>query len=345
MEQHIKESMNPTILEGTAKLYEIDMDTIIMLDGFENFVYEFQKNGVKFILRLVHSDHKTYEQVEAEIEFIDYLDHFGACVSTVIHSKHNQIVEKVTINDKDYFSVTAFIKGLGDKIKEQANSDFFWENFGRQVGLFHKLTKTYQPIHKRPIWHDDALYHNAPKYLLPDHKGVLKALNQITMKIDQLDKHVDNFGLIHTDLHFGNIVIDENDTLTFFDFDDSCYKHFISDIAIVLFYQSAFSEETVQARTKKSIRILKPFMKGYLKENHLDIKEFEQLNLFLKLREITLYAAILSSAEQLSEDDWVQWYFKTYYKRIVNDTPFLDMDDIMEWMKQIYNDSKLADEL
>ncbi len=328
MEKHIRESLNEEVLNEAFKLYEATSIKHHELDGFENFVYEFRKDEVDYVLRLVHSDHRTYDLVLAEIEFIDYLDKYGAYVSTVINSINDKIVEKVNINDKDYFSVSVFVKGQGTRITSKYRNDTFWENLGEQIGLFHSLVKDFSPLNKRNQWQEDSLYLNADR-ILQDDTVLLIKLKEIMKKILSLPQTKDNFGLIHTDIHEGNMVIDDHGKFTIFDFDDSAYKHFISDIAIVIFYQFAFREVTVKDRSESTVKILRPFLKGYRKNNFLAKEEFNNLNLFLQLRQVTLYIALKSSGQEITSTDWAKWYFRIYRDAIVNDIDFIDINDIL----------------
>ena len=50
--------------------------------------------------------------------------------------------------------------------------------------------------------------------------------------------------MIHQDAHLGNLFVDDNYTLTLFDFDDCVYGHFIYDIAMVLFYSAGWGRMT-----------------------------------------------------------------------------------------------------
>jgi Ser/Thr protein kinase RdoA (MazF antagonist) len=324
MEKHIRESLNESVLNRASKMYALSIEDLNALNGFENFVYEFKKDNRDYVLRLVHSDHRNYDLVLAEIEFIDHLDKHGAYVSTVYKSINNQIVEKVYINEKDYFSVTAFVKGQGSRITSKHRNEVFWEELGEQIGLFHFLVKEFTPLNKRNHWQEDSLYLNAKRILLDD-TTLLSKFNEISNRILSLPKTKDNYGLIHTDIHEGNIVIDNEGKFTIFDFDDSAYKHFISDIAIVIFYQFAFKEMSNKEKSENTVKILKPLLKGYQKNNALPLEEFRNLNLFLHLRQITLYIALKSSGPEITSTDWAKWFFNYYRERIIKDLPFIDL--------------------
>ncbi len=328
MEQHIMESMRDDLLKEATELYGISEKHLKILDGFENFVYEYKKQGVMYILRFVHNDHKTFNQVLAEIEFINYLAMNNACVSTVVHSKNDLLVEKVMINDKDYFSVSAFVKGKGHHVQASDKDSKYWEYFGEQVGKFHVLTKEYRPKHRREGWLEDSLY-NRVDTILKDDQPMQDAMKRIVEKVLAYPKTRNNYGLIHTDMHDGNMVIDESGNLTIFDFDDSSYKHFISDIAIIIFYQIAFQNLSLGKKNEYSIQILKPFLKGYNLHNFLPREEFHHLQDFFKLREITLYVALKAGGDEICKSDWAKSYFKTYREKIINDEPFIDVDYVL----------------
>ena len=73
MEVIIKKALTENVINEAIKLYGIDKSQFKSLGGFENFVYEYEKEKISYILRFVHSSHRDFTQVEAEIEFIDYL--------------------------------------------------------------------------------------------------------------------------------------------------------------------------------------------------------------------------------------------------------------------------------
>lgn len=333
MEQHIKESITDDIVRQAGDFYGVSLEDISYHGGFENFIYVFEKDSKEYILRLVHNDHNIYEHVLAEIEFVDYLALHNACVSMVIKSKFNNIVEKIPIDDTHYFSVSVFVRGLGGWIREETKNPLFWEKFGEQVGLLHKLTKTYKPIHKRLHWQDNTLYQIASK-VLEDDAIIYDVLKTLKSKIVNLPKHLDNYGLIHTDLHFGNMVIDSSGALTFFDFDDAVYKHFISDIAIVIFYQFFDRDIPLKEKSEQTVWILNNFLRGYQKQNTLPKEEWMHLNTFIILREITLYTAIKAGGPEVFNSEWGSRYIKTYRDQIIHGEPYIDLDYVLEHLEK-----------
>ena len=80
METHIKKAFTDAILDQVGKLYEIEAKSLYKVGGFENFIYGFEREDKVFIVRISHSDHRTYDMLESELDFVFYLADHGAQV-------------------------------------------------------------------------------------------------------------------------------------------------------------------------------------------------------------------------------------------------------------------------
>jgi Ser/Thr protein kinase RdoA (MazF antagonist) len=331
MEKHIKESMNQVFQNQALALYGLKKKNLEDLEGYENFVYGYEDKGKDYVLRFVHSDHRTYEEVLAEIEYIDYLAHHGASVSQVILSQDGNIVKKLKIDDASYFSVCVFTKGKGKQVQEEIEDPSYWQRLGKEVGRMHVLTKTYEPIHRRKEWDEDMLYTLADKVLVGKYAPIKEELEVLKKAINELAKNKDNYGLIHTDLHRGNMVLDQGKNFTFFDFDDSAYKHFIADMAIILYYEFAFKKKrSKEERTSRSIWMMEHFIKGYQEENKLSKEDWSHLNTFLRLREFELMIVVLSEGQETVESEWGRKFLEGQSNIILKHKEFLDLERFLK---------------
>lgn len=315
-------------------MFDVPFKDIVFLGGFENFVYEFSKQSKDYILRFVHSTHRPYNQVLAELEFIDYLSKHNASVSTVITSKNNLIAERINLNEIDYFTVCVFTKAPGGYVEEADVTPAFLAHFGREVGRLHRLTKTFKPLHKRLHWYEEDLRNMAVRYFDIEDNEVLTLFDSIVDEIKLLPTSVDDYGLIHTDLHFHNMYL-SNRILTFFDFDDSNYKHFISDIAIILYYRHTnrvmFDDNYTKDNYQNDVRkMLEFFLLGYKKENTLDPKWYQQLNLFMSLRSVILYIVMVAAGFKTHEDERYREYVKKAKIRALQHTMNLDLNRLLD---------------
>jgi Ser/Thr protein kinase RdoA (MazF antagonist) len=131
---------------------------------------------------------------------------------------------------------------------------------------------------------------------------------------------IENYGLIHTDIHAGNFLVDQNQNLTVFDFDDCAYFYFLSDIAIAIFYTVFFNPN----RHEISKPFITALLKGYMKQHVLKKSDFLQIELFFKLRILILYLALKRSTQPT--DPFTQKYNSIYFEDLKNHRPFLNMD-------------------
>lgn len=325
MDEIIKDAMNESVLNQACKFYEFEGSDLINLHGFENFVYGFGD----YVIRFVHSSHRSYEMVLAEIEFIDYLNNNGASVSTIIHSKMNNISERVVVNDTEYFTVTLFTKAPGAFIKKEEMNEELFYILGREIGKLHRVTKAFKPLHFRNEFDQENyidLYH---KYIPLEDAMIIKKCEEVIIKVKQIPKNNANYGLIHTDLHFGNIYKDNN-RLTFFDFDDSSYHYFVSDIAVVLYYYFTFTNKEAN-RIKKGKVILESLLKGYRECHSISDEMLNHLNDFLKFRETILYLVLIGDDQFSNNNPTMELFISQLRTNILNDIPFFDdLNDLLD---------------
>lgn len=331
MEKHIKELLTDEVLEKCALTFGLRLDDVTYIGGFENFVYEFKRNEIEYILRIGHSDHREYDMIRSELDWVNFLAQNNADVSTPIKSITGNLVEKEILNDGSYFTVTAYEKAKGIMPTKENIDDNFCFEYGRAIGKLHHLTKKYKPtenIPKRYEWHEDILFKNGEVFLPQEDEYIIKKYNELIVYLKGLPKDVDSYGLIHTDIHFGNFFVDNN-KLTIFDFDDCSYKWFISDIAIAIFYLTAFSMDS-QTRNSFVKEFMYSFMKGYNLENKLDTYWLKELKNFIKLRECIIYIVIHRSFEPSNLPEWTVKYKADFKRRLEKNIPLIDLDFLCE---------------
>ena len=325
MEKRIKDRFSEVILQQVMRAYNISDDQIQLLDGFESFIYEFQRNGQGFILRIGHSLRRPENLIRGELDWINYLHQGAAGVSRAILAENGELVVPIEDRSGDYFMATAFEKAAGGPPKKEDMGPKFYEDYGRLSGRMHSLTKTYDPADpswKRPGW-DDPIMLEVLGWLPESEDKVAQKYIDLKNYLDQLPKSNDSYGLIHFDAHMGNMFIDEQGVITLFDFDDCNYSWFVNDIAIVLFY-IAMGKDDQAVFTRV---FLEHFLRGYQMENQLDEGWLVEIPSFLKLREIDLYAVIHRSFDvENITDPWVAMYMENRVQRIEDGVPFIDFD-------------------
>jgi Ser/Thr protein kinase RdoA (MazF antagonist) len=328
MEPEITARYNDRILHEAMRRYGIAEDRIRLLDGFESYIYEFERDGAEYILRIGHNRRRSVELIQGEIDWINYLAAGGAGVSRAILSQNGELVECIDDDKGGQFLVTAFVKAQGRPVWEIGWTTELYERYGELLGRIHVLSRTYTP--RYPAWRrgewDDPNNLNVEQWLPPSEVVAAQKFRQIKAHLDTLPRSAESYGLIHQDAHGGNFFVDETGRFTLFDFDDCVYGWYIYDVAMVVMYMTVNAQDPLSVTQE----FMPPFWRGYQREMPLDPIWLVEIPHFMKLREVDLYAMLYRSFGDLqtAADDspWIERFLKDRKSRIENDISIVEYD-------------------
>ena len=329
MEKWIQELFTEDVLKDAASRFGCGTSHAKKLGDFENYVYEVHRGEVPYILRLTHSSHRSKEEVEAELQWINYLHKHGVNVSLVNDSEAGNLVEVLETGDTHFF-VCLFDKAPGKPVMMDDplfDDDLFYK-WGKLTGHMHRVTKGYvQGEAGRDRWdQDDVLDYE--KYLTSDKdRDIISKGHQNKETIRGFKETRDSFGLIHSDIHPGNFFYHDGD-LHVFDFDDSTQFFFVSDVAIPLYYSVwwKFRNETLETRRGFGGKFLIAFLKGYLTECDIDDEWVKRIPHFLLLRDLTLYTVFHKKWDLENLSDGERSLLSQIRERLQEDEPIVDLD-------------------
>ncbi|MEG1254318.1 phosphotransferase [Clostridium sp.] len=328
MEKEVKELFNVQILEEAAGRFGIDISTLNLIGGFQNFIYEYQKQDKSYILRLTHSSHRKEELVKGELDWILYLVNNGVSASKPTYSTQGKLTERINVDDS-YFIATSFEKALGQRIgyPECISNDELFEKCGQITGKIHFLSKIYRPSIKeiqRHDWTENYYLQNIKRYISTDQADVYESYKIIINKINQLRKDSNSYGIIHGDINVGNFLLSDKG-INIFDFDECQYSWFVEDIAIQLFYITyVFLDDSINERQSQAYRFMENFMRGYYKEIFIDEYCLRQIPIFLQLREIIVYTGMHRSLDLSNLNEWTKNYIEQSKSRIEQRIPLIN---------------------
>jgi amicoumacin kinase len=304
--------------------YGISNGQIRPLDAFESFIYEFNRGPDAFILRISHSLRRSENLIRGEVDWTNHLATGGVSVARAIASATGQWVEAIEDGLGGQFLATAFVKARGGSPWELWSPELY-ETYGKLLGSMHALAGGYQPPHpewKRPEW-DDEIMEFVDRFLPPSETLTRAKYQLLCDHLRSLAKGDATYGLIHQDAHGSNLFVDESGAITLFDFDDCAYSWFINDIAIVLFY-IVMDADDWPAFTRQ---FMTHFLRGYRQEHRLDPKWLQEMPVFLKMREMELYA-VLHRDFDVSDihDPWCARFMRDRKYKIEHEVPFIDFD-------------------
>jgi len=334
MDREIKRRFDNRIKQRFLQQYGVDPESCRPLDGFESFIFECDtgtgSNRRSIILRIGHSGRRNANLVRGEIDFINYLCDHGIPAARALPSPSGSLLETHADGHGEVFIGVAFRKIIGTEPWNAGWDDARYEQYGRLLGRMHALTKNYRvpdPAWKRPEW-DDSVMHEVEENLDADNRFAVDRYRACCEQASGFSRDVDAYGLVHFDAHSGNMLVDASGRIHLFDFDDAHYTWFANDIAIVLFYMLGGQKDPVAFTD----HFMTCFLEGYTRENRLDPRWLETIPMFLKMRQIDLYALLHRSndVDNLDptdgNDTWCLDFLNRNRPRIMNDVPVVDYD-------------------
>jgi Ser/Thr protein kinase RdoA (MazF antagonist) len=320
MEKSVEVLFTQEVFNGFLESFQLE-SRMKKLGDFENYVFEVYSNGKPLILRITHSSHRNMTEIEAELDWMNYLNRNDVNCPKVFLSLGGQLIEITEVEDGSFFYACLYskVEGAAVKVNSEQFNDQLFHAWGKATGNIHAVTKHYQPkegMKLRPFWHEEELL-DVEEYF-PFEPEIILNTNELMKELMVLPQNLDNFGLIHTDIHSGNFFYD-GENVNVFDFDDCSYHWFASDIAIPLYYSIFYGLQSASDNEKFEFarNFLTHFIKGYEECNTLPENWWEHIPLFLKLRDITLYAVLHKKIAPEDRDERLKHVLKEIQRRII----------------------------
>jgi len=324
MMEQVKDRISEQQLKEVLDRFNIQSDQVTHLASLVNLIYGYEQDGKSYILRIGHTTRRNGIQTMGEIDWLNHLKEGGAGIAYPLPSASGQFIEEVDDGEAGQFVAVSFIKAKGKPVDDSVWNERLFEAYGKHMGRIHALSKTYQlpnEAWRRPEWDLPGMY-PIETFLPESDTYLVERFFKLKDYMMALPRNNEAYGLIHQDPHKGNFWVDEDYTITMYDFDDCGYGYFIHDLAMVLFY-AALKEEDRSAFAQK---FLPPFLKGFAKENKLDPVWLNELPHFMKFREMYLYGIAVYIAEKQPETQWAPDYINMLKNSVEHDVPYIELD-------------------
>ena len=277
------------LLKQAAALYPFDMGTVRLIRSSNqspNDIYDFTKDGKRYILRIAtHTESHTHKTV-GEMEWLAFLHVRGVPVSMPLPMRDGRMVA-LLVSAELYHDVCAFEKAEGVHIDR--NDPRRWnpeiaEDWGYTMGRMHRETKAFRDIRDARGVFDGSDGPNDSLERVPEIQAYARAL---VARLLALPCTPDTYGLIHCDFHQNNFFV-HNNKVHVFDFDDSMYGYFALDIGIALHHALIWGlpHDAVEKRQAEAERVVARFMEGYRRANVLDAQACGSILWFMRYRQL-----------------------------------------------------------
>jgi len=262
-----------------------EVTTARLISDWHAFTFDAETSTGPCILKITHSSHRTYDQLEAEAEWLVYLVSKGVRAPRIHQSINSLCVEPVAA-DNSCFSVVSYEKLVDEPIGDTLWNEALFRRWGNLIGKLHRLSKEYVPKTRRYPWHESDFL-NLEAYIPITDREIRAGAERVIQSVKDLPLSDFQYGLIHADVYQDNFFWSKGELLLF-DFDNCEYGHYISDIAIAL-YAALWRHLDQPEPAQFSETFLRALLLGYREQHDLSRTEIEALPLFLQLREVLIY--------------------------------------------------------
>lgn len=318
------QSKEKNIIETLIQRFLPQHDSYNIISDSRDKLIEVKKSSSSFILRAIKADNQHGKMTVNETEWITHLHKNGIGVPVLVRSEKDLFVEQAGSGEMLYNGYCYQKVPINFTKEDHWYDPHFIQELGSTVGKMHTLTESFNPSEPEniPSWKSPEWISNPEKYFPKSQKKVIDPILELKDEISKLTKGKRNYGLIHDDLHTGNI-FKVDGKIIILDFECLHLNWFIAEIASTLLFRTWIGQDKENHKTKEiAIHFLRDFINGYKKEHNLEDNWQKKIPLFLKLREISLFATLPNTDVKTAENS-LFWYV---YRSISENKPFIEID-------------------
>jgi len=251
-----------------------------------NDLYLVEAKGTKLVLRVCPTGWRSYEQLAAEIDLLNFLHRNRIGAPQPIQQRDGTYIQ--TLNAPEgprHVVVFSFVPGIPHSPTEAHSY-----RFGQAIAQLHAVTDGYPAgcagFRFGPAeMIDEPLVRLRP--LFAEHQDDFDCLLEISTSLKQaageLPRKAPEYGICHGDVNDGNLYLGDHERWALLDFEYFGYGWRVFDIA------TFFNNQIHQlGKTECTKSILKAFLEGYQSVRTLSQVELEVLPSFVILRQIWL---------------------------------------------------------
>ncbi|MGF2614927.1 phosphotransferase [Rossellomorea vietnamensis] len=281
-------------------------DLLELSGGHQNIMFDYRGNHS--VLRVSSWNRRSTDELLAEQKWLEHLSEAGVWINKPKAFPDGERIREIKL-DGLRFLVTQFEKvngvAVNPEIKSHWNSEMFRE-WGRVTGKLHSVSKTLDQSwfgHKAIISKGKAQEDKLNGELRERDREIGEKYGELLEEIAGLHQTKDSYGLIHGDLHHGNLLYSKGE-LHLIDADDFKYSWFAEDIAASLYHVHWHGRSIHPDWEGLVEEFFKAFTEEYKSENVLPGGLTDAIPLFLRKREFFLYNLFLKKWDTENLEVW-----------------------------------------
>jgi Ser/Thr protein kinase RdoA (MazF antagonist) len=275
-------------------------------------VYSIETLSKPYILRVAHNHWRSKDEVDFELELLDFLHQHHIPVASPVKTKDGNLsVEIDAPEGKRQAALFHYAPGeiaIGDLNHTQS---FL---LGETVAKLHQTTREFQTLASRKPLNLEHLLDDSLQIIGPflhqrqqDLKYLLEAIALIKYQLNHLPTQAPYWVVCWGDPHSGNVHLTADNRMTLFDFDQCGYGWRAFDIA-------KFWQVSLQTGLSKTIR--QAFLDGYRSCEKLSDAELDVLQPLTQAAYIWAWAIALNHTEMYDYSRLDNLYFSQRIERL-----------------------------
>jgi len=237
-----------------------------------NHTYFISDNETKFVARVYCLHWRTKSEIQEELELLLLLKDNDLAVSYPISDEEGNFIQEINAPEGLRYAVL-FTFAEGKKMRFMSNESCF--SVGSLMAKIHTITagKKINRVH----YNSDVLLHQAYHQMtsffsedLEEMQYLKKIGAQISSSFKEADWSEDQQGIVHLDIWYDNLSVNNENEITIFDFDNSGNGALILDVAY--FCKQLFF---IEADKKEYELKVQSFLDGYQKTRNLSDQEIK----------------------------------------------------------------------
>ncbi|MFC3746602.1 GNAT family N-acetyltransferase [Paenibacillus sp. GCM10012306] len=298
----VRGSENDSVAKQLIQRWEHDRDTLNFWRASSNFIYEFKRNDIPYFLRFVHEEDNNIDNIQAELDFMNYLRAEGYSTVAPVLSTNGHSIETLTVAGEGRYFGVVFEQARGDHLPLEQMTYQQIEDWGRSLATLHILSKSYSSEGvARGSWEDALTFVSSVLELDPGEREARQELENLRHHLLELPTDAEHMGLIHYDFETDNLFYEAGESrYCVIDFDDAMVHWYAMDIV------SAISDLLDQG-DEDSQRKIEHFLIGYRSIKHLEETFVQYFPIFQRFADLYKYARLLRTIEGLDIHSSPEW--------------------------------------
>lgn len=298
--------------------YDVDWCCIQFIQVSEHVTFRIESSeGEKFLLR-IHPIGKSREETVSELEWLASLRHKGIVVPEVVLNRRGAFVTDTPTSGGQRYYATLLRWIEGERLDKRALTIESIRKMGALMAQLHEASSDFYPYKgfTRPSWGRESFQRDWEhlqrnyRHFISDEAFELytTAADKVANHLERLEPTGSNYGMIHADLHNGNVVFHDDEPYAI-DFGRCGFGYHLYDMA-----QSIMGLLPPQRES---------FIEGYEQVRKMDENFISKLECFFIMSIIEAYsfhAEIALETEGLIEE---QPYAQAILRAYMNELPFM----------------------